>query len=99
MFLELLFVIYIRISFGHCHVTFPYKEIRSFVGHCHVKFPYMELLSFFVRFVQKVIVSYFSGSFVQKTTQYSDGSQYVTNNPQFLRKNFGKKSHHFCNYI
>ena len=55
--------------FGHCHVTFPYKEIISFFGHCHVTFPYMEPLSFFGRFVQKVIVSCFSDSFVHKTTQ------------------------------
>ena len=40
MILELLFITYIRIFFGHCHVTFPYKEILSFVGYCHVTFPY-----------------------------------------------------------
>ena len=45
MILELLFVTYKRIFFGHCHVTFPYKEIHSFVGHCHVAFPYMLLFS------------------------------------------------------
>ena len=59
MILELHFVTYIRISFGHCHVTFPYKEILSLFGHCHVTSPYMELLSFFGRFVQKVILSCF----------------------------------------
>ena len=50
---ELHFVTYIRISFDHCHVTFPYKEILSFFGHCHVKFSLMEPLSFSSRFVQK----------------------------------------------
>ena len=65
-------------------------EILSFVRHCHVTFPYTELLSFLVTFVQKVIVSCFSDSFVQKTTQYSDGRHYVTNNPQLLRKIFRK---------
>ena len=50
---ELHFVTYIRISFGHCHVIFPYKEILSFFGPCHVTFPYTEPLSFFGRFVQK----------------------------------------------
>ena len=74
MILELLFVTYIRIFFGHCHVTFPYEEILSFVGHCQVTLPFMELLSFFVRFVQKVIVSCFPDSFVQKTTQQKGAS-------------------------
>ena len=45
-------------------------------------FPYMEPFSFFGRFVQKVIVSRFSDSFVQKTTQQkgasADGSCNVT---------------------
>ena len=63
---ELPFVTYIRIPFGHCHVSFPFKEILSFFGHCHVTFPYMELLSFFGRFEQKVIVSYFSYSIFRK---------------------------------
>ena len=60
--------------FGHCHVTFPYKEILSFFGHCHVTFPYMELLSSIGRFAQKVIVSCFSDSFVEKTTQQKGAS-------------------------
>ena len=63
---ELHFVTSILISCGHCHVTFPYKEIFSFFGHCHVTIRYMEPLSFFGRFVQKVIVSCFSDYSVQK---------------------------------
>ena len=69
MILELLFVAYIGIVFGQCHVTFPYKETLSFVGHCDVTFPYMEPLSIFGRFVQKVIVSYFSDSFCRFLSQ------------------------------
>ena len=46
MILELHFVTYIRIFFGHCHVAFPYKEIISFFGHYHVTFPYMAPLLF-----------------------------------------------------
>ena len=90
MTLELNFVTYIRIFFGHCHVTFPDKEILSFFGRCHVNFPYMEPLSFFGSFVQKVIESCFSDSFVQKTTQQSDGSCNVTSDSQFLYKLFRK---------
>ena len=55
--------------YGHCHVTFPYQEFLTFFGHCQVTFPYKEPLSFFGRCVQKVIVTCFSDSFVQKTTQ------------------------------
>ena len=55
MILELYFVTYIRMFFGHCHVTFPY----------------IDSLSFFNKLVQKVIVSCFSESFVQKATQQS----------------------------
>ena len=54
--------------------------IRMFFGHCHVKFPYMEPVSFFGRFLQEV--SCFSDSFVQKTTQKSDGSCNVTSDSQ-----------------
>ena len=43
----------------------------------------MEPLSFFVRFVQKVKVSCFTDSFVQKTTQQSDGSCNVTGHSSF----------------
>ena len=53
MTLELHFVNYIRISGGHCQVTFPYKEILSNFEQCDVTFPYRELLSFFGGFVQK----------------------------------------------
>ena len=74
MIFELHFITYIRIFFGHCQVTFPYKEILSFFGHCHVTFPFMEPLSSFGRFVQKVKLSYFSDSFVQKTTQQKGAS-------------------------
>ena len=45
-----------------------------FFGHCHVTFPYMEPLSFFGWFVQKVMLSCFSDSFVQKTTQQKGAS-------------------------
>ena len=69
--------------FSHCHVTFPNKEIFSFFGHCHVTFPYMYFLSFFGRFVQKVIVSCFSDSVVQKMMQQSEGSCNVTSNSSF----------------
>ena len=99
MILELHFVTYIRISFGHCHVTFPYKEILSIFGHCHVTFPYMEPLSFFGRFVQKVIVSCLSDSFVQKTTQQSDGSCNVTSDSQLLHKFFKKQPLYVCKHI
>ena len=66
MLLQLQFVTYIRITFGHCRVTFPNKEILCFSGHCYVICLYMEPLSFFGRFVPKVLVSFFSDSFVQK---------------------------------
>ena len=46
----------------------------------------MERLSFFGRLVQKLIVSCFSDSFVQKTTQQSDGNCNVTNDSQFSYK-------------
>ena len=71
MILELHIITYILIFSGHCHVTYPCKEILSLFDHCHVTFPCMEPLSFFGRFLQKVIVSCFSDSFVQKTTQQS----------------------------
>ena len=60
----------------------------SFSGHCHVIFPYMEPLSFFGRFVQKVTVPCFSDSFVQKTTQQSDGSCKVRSDSQVSYKLF-----------
>ena len=66
----------------------------------------MEPLSFFGRLVQKVIVSYFSDSFVQNTTQQkgasADGSCNVTSDSFY--KNFSKNSLFFSantyeNYI
>ena len=48
MILELHSLTYIRILFGHCHVTFSYKEILSLFGYCQMTFPYKELLSFWV---------------------------------------------------
>ena len=67
---ELHFVTYIRIFFGHCLVTFPY----------------MLPLSFFGRFVQNVIVSWFSDSFDKRTTKQLDDSGSVTNDNQILYK-------------
>ena len=87
---ELPFVTYIHISFGHCHVNFQYKEILSFFGHCQETFPYMEPLSFSGRFVQKLIVTSFSVSFVQKTTQQSNASCNVTSDSHSLNKIFKK---------
>ena len=48
----------------------------------------MEALSLFGRFVQNVIVSCFSDSFVQKTAQKSDGSCSVISDSQLLYKLF-----------
>ena len=83
MILELHFVSYLRIFFGLFHVTVPY----------------MELLSFFGRFVQKIILSCFSDSFVQKLTQQSDGSCIVTSDSQFLYKLTKKQPFYFCTHI
>ena len=59
MISELLFVTYIRMLFGYCHVTIPYREILSFFG----------------RFAQKVIVScFFPDSFYQFLSQYKGAS-------------------------
>ena len=84
MILELHVLTYIRIFFVYCHVTFPYKEILSFFRPCHVTFPYMELLSFFGGFVQKLILSCLSDSFVQERTQQSDVSCNDTSDSQFF---------------
>ena len=81
--------------FWSLHVTFPYKEILFFFDHCHVPFPYMEPLSFFGRFAQKVLLSCFSDSFVQKTTQQSDGSCNDTSDSQLLYKIFEKRASFF----
>ena len=80
-----------RISFGHCDVIFRYKEILSFFGHCHVTIQYMGPLSFFGRFVQKLKVSCFSDSFVQKTLPQSDGSCNATSDSHLLHKLFEKQ--------
>ena len=74
MILEMHFVTYIRIFFGHCHVTFPY----------------MKPLFFFGGFVQTVTVSCFSDSFVPKTTQQSNGSCNVTSDSQFFLQSIQK---------
>ena len=97
--LEPHFVTYIRMLFGHWHVTFPYKEIPSFFDHCHVTFSFIEPLSFFGSFVQKVKVSCFSDSFVQKTTQQPDGSCNVTRDSQLLYKLFKKQPLSFCKHL
>ena len=65
-------------------MIFPYKEILSFFGHCHVTFPYMEPLF-------KVKVSFFSESFVQKTTQQSNGSSKVTSDSR-VYTNYSKNN-------
>ena len=54
-------------------MTFPYKDILSLFGNCHVAFPYVEPFSFFSSVEQKLVVFCFSDSFVQQTTQQSDG--------------------------
>ena len=63
----------------------------------------MELLSFFGQIIQKLKVSCFSDSFVQKTTQQSDGSCNVTSDSQLLWKLFEKQSvfsaNRYENYI
>ena len=97
MILELLFVTYIRIFFGHCHVAFPYKEPLSFLS----------------RFAQNVTVSCFSDSFVQKTTQQkrvsAEASLRRTGGkmaavmfrviPSFYTKLFKKEPVYFCKHI
>ena len=95
MNLELHFVTFICISFGDCRVIFAYKEILCFFGHCHVTFPYMEPISFYGNLGQNIIVSCFSDSFVQKTTQKSDGSCSVTVIPSH-HTSFSKNSFFIC---
>ena len=68
-------------------------------SHCHVTIPYMESVSFFGRFVQKVIRSCFSDSFVQKTTQQSDGGCHVKSDSQFSYKLSKKQLLRFCKHI
>ena len=92
MTLQLQFFAYIRNFFGHCHLTLPYKVILSLFGHCHLTFPYKEPLSFFGRFVQKLIISCFSDSFVQKTTQHSDGSCNLTIDSRVSEEIYSKNS-------
>ena len=50
----------------------------------------MESLSFFGRIVQLILKLVFSDSFVNITTQLSDGSHYVANNTQLLHKTLRK---------
>ena len=69
-------------------VRFRHEEILSLFSHCHMTFPYVKPLFFSGRFVQKIIVSCFSDSFDQKTTQQSDGSCNVTNDSQHVYKLF-----------
>ena len=85
-----------RFCFWSCISLLIYA---NFFGHCHVTFPYMELLSHFRRFVQKVIVSCLSDSFVQKTTQQPDGSCNVKSYAQLLYKFFKKQLLYFCKHI
>ena len=53
---------------------FHIRSFSLFFGHCYVIFPYMEPLSFFGWFVQEVILSCFSDSFVQKTAEQTGAS-------------------------
>ena len=103
MILELLFVTYIRIFFGHCHVVFPYEEKLSFFGQCHVTFHSMEPLHFFGSFVKIVKVSCFSDSFVQKRTQIQMAavmlqviSSFYTN---YWKNRLFNSAHTYWNYI
>ena len=83
MLLKLHFVTYIRIFFGHCHVSFPYKEPHSFPGS----------------FVQNVIVPCFSDPFVQITTQQSDVICNVTSDSQVSYKFYTKQRLYFSKHI
>ena len=85
--------------FGHCHVTFPYMAILSFFTLCQVTFPYMEPVSFSIKFVQKVILVCFWYSFVQKTTQQSDGSCNFQSDSQLLYKLLIKHLLDFCKHV
>ena len=99
MILEVHFVTYIRIFFGQCHVTFPYMEIVAFLVHCHVTFSYMEPFYFFGWFAENLLVSCFSDSFIQKTTQQSDGGCNVTRDFQLLYNLFKEQLLFFCKHI
>ena len=77
--------------FCHCHVTFPYKEILSFVGHCHMTFPCMQPLSFFGRFLQKVIVSVFQIHLFRKRRNYQMAAIVKQSIPSYYTK-FSEKS-------
>ena len=63
----------------------------------------MEPLSFFGRFVQKVVLSFFSDSLVRKTTQQTDGSCNVTSDSQLSKKisenNFFISANTYENYF
>ena len=66
-------VVFIRLSFGHCDVIFPYKEIHSLSGHCHLTLPYEDFQSFF-GYCSGIIpytepLSFF-GTFVQEETVF-----------------------------
>ena len=86
MLLELQFVTYIRIFLAIVTGDLQKRTLCPFFGHCHVTFPNKDTLSFFARFVQKVVLSCFSDSFVQKTTQQADGSFNATSDSQLSNK-------------
>ena len=86
MLLELQFVNYIRIFLAIVTGDLQIRTFFPFFGHCHVTFPNNDTLSCFARFVQKVVVSCFSDSFAQKTTQQADGSFNATSDSQFSNK-------------
>ena len=62
--------------------------------HVHI----WNLSHFFGRFVQKVKISCFSASFVQKKTQQLNGSCNVTNDSQLSYKLFKKQPFYFCKH-
>ena len=97
--MELHFVTFIRISFGHCHVTFPYKEILSFFGHCHVTFPYMEPLSFFGMCVKKSEYLAFQIHLFRKRRNNELAAVMLQVIPSFYTKLFKKTSPYFCKHI
>ena len=99
MIKELGTVAFVRILLGHCRVNFPCKKIVYFLRQCHVTFPFLEKPSFIGRFLQNVVIVWFSDSDTQKMTQQSDGRFDATNNTQLLFKILKQEPFHFRKYI